>query len=251
MSGVKWLFMHARQVDLSHLIDELNFKSKELRVRGEQDPEIRKLRNSYYVHEMLVFLCSVGFNVFFVFEMFIQLLFERPRQLIIPATVVPGMVDHYYVSFIVQFSVSLYVSAVMTSANVMIGNIYNQIIMHLDILHYDCQLLDSDDFVTPTQLAKRILRLLDNYQSVAALIGRCNNCMRPLFLNDVIAMMTAIIFSCVELGVVINDDVKACARPILYFIFVNLMFLYWCWLGDRLAEKVIEVYIVIMLETTI
>lgn len=241
MSTGKWIFIYWKRHELAQLVDLMNERSQRLRQRGTHDPHIKRLRNTYFVHEMFVFLLTVSGSVVFVVCIYAQLLFVQPLALIIPATLpfhVPYLGDNFAVAFAIQVSVCVVISQVLNCSTTMIGNVYSQILLHLDVLKYDCELLDRNDSLTAADLIAGFRDLSRGYQSVVELHEKCNHCMRALFLNDVLASMIAVIFSCVEIGIVVNQDLGACFRPVFYFIFLYTLFFYWSWLGSRLAEKV-------------
>lgn len=241
MSFGKWIFVHWKRDELSLLIETMNKQSLALRLRGFKDQNIQTLRNTYFVQEMSIFMMIVFGNLAFVLGIYGQLLSVRPLELIIPFTSpvnIPGFSDNYAVNYTIQFLVVMFISSGQTCVTVMIGNIYSQIQLHLDVLHYDCLSLDKAESLTPEEYAERFRDLSRKYQSVVEMHNKCNSCMRELLLNDVSASMIAVIFSCVEFGIVVNEDLKACFRPALYFLFLYSLFFYWCWLGSRLAEKV-------------
>lgn len=56
--------------------------------------------------------------------------------------------------------------------NVMFGNIYNQILLHLAVLRYDCLSLDTEEFETSGEFLLRIRDITQKYQSIVKLNTR-------------------------------------------------------------------------------
>lgn len=233
----KWFFMCCKASELNELLTKLNQKSQELKLRGESDRYIRKLRNSYFVLEMLFYLVSFATSVIFLTCTFIQIFFDSPRQLLIP-------MDNYFTKnyfflvFITQFGIVLYEVLLLLSSSLLVGNLYNQIILHLNVLYYDWQQLDNEDLESSEEFIKQINQLIREYQEIVHIKTLCETCIRPLILNDGVASTVTAAVSCIEFVIVINDDWRAGMRPVMTFIYINCMFFYWCWLGNRLEEKV-------------
>lgn len=243
VSFVKMLFLYYQRNDLSELIQLMNVKSQELRRRGKSDREIKRLRDSFYLQEMVVLLFTTIFGSIFLFLIFMQVLFVKPLQLVIPMSVdlneiVTGPSTTYWILYGIQCFLCPYVALVMTLCDVMIGNVYNQLILHLEVLDYDLRQFDKDDSATSLTIVKKFCEFTEAYESLRQLNKRCEACMRPFFINNVLATVMATTFSCVEVGIMINVDPEACLKPFMYFLFITFPFFYWCWLGNRVTEKV-------------
>lgn len=241
MSVGKTVFVYWKTAELEQLIEMMNQHSQRLKIRGKTDREIRTLRNTFFVNEMLIFIISIFFIPIFTVTIYTQVLLVEPRELVIPANSpkeIPVVSDYFFISYIFQQIVCCFAMTTMNSSNILIGNLYNQIVLHLEVLHHDCELLNTNDSITVDELTEGFRNLARTYQSVRGMNHKCNDVMRGLFVNDMLASMTAVIFSCVEIAIVVNEDVVACFRPGIYCGFIFALLFYWCWLGNRLAAKV-------------
>lgn len=241
MSFGKWLFVYARRQQLSELILDINDKSKELRKRSQNDANLKQLRNQFYVQEMLVFLLTTFFGIIFASGMFIQVLCFRPVEFVVPMrapfNIESGSVG-FWCCFWPTLGTTIFVTLFITAGAMMIGNLYNQLTLHLVVLDYDLKCLDKDETVTTDDMLEHFRIFIREFQEIQRLTNKCKACMRPFLMNNLIATMVAVTFCCVELGIMINEDKSQCLKPALYFMFLNIPFFYWCWLGNRLSEKV-------------
>lgn len=242
----KLCFIYWKRDDLLDLIYFMNGESLKLRERGRGDQEIKRLRDSFYVQEMLVCLFTSIFGVGFLALTFVQvLIFTRPLELVIPFglerdAVLTGPSTAYWIVYACECVLCPFVALVITSCDIMVGNLYNQLILHLELLHLDIGALNEDINVTSPMMTKRYCEFIRTYQDLLQLNQRFERCMRPFFINNVIATALATTFACVEMGIMVNVDVRECVKPFLYFLFITFPFFYWCWLGNRVNEKVNE-----------
>lgn len=246
LSLAKCIFLYYRRHELIDLIQLMDRKSQDLKRRGQGDPEIKKMRDTFYVQEMVVFLFTTVFGFIFLVLIFMQVLFTKPLQLVVPMAwkneIVTGPSAVYWTVYLAECFLCPFVAVVITTCDVMIGNLYNQFILHLEVLHYDMLVLDGMSYVTPNLMAKKYAEFSQTYQSLLDLNKHCEKCMRPFFINNVLATVLATTFSCVEVGIMINVDPKECLKPFMYFLFITFPFFYWCWLGNRINEKVKEFF---------
>lgn len=241
MSCGKLLFLYAKHNQFTALMHQLNAKDEELRKRAHRDARVKKLRGDFFVQEMSVFLLTTIFSSFFVCAMYVQQLFSDPLKLVVPCkapfSIVAGSVG-FWVVYLLQFLVSFFVAMIISAADIMVGNLYNQLILHLEVLHYDLEELNSDESVTATVFSERIRQFTREYQSIRRVTNACQQCMRPFLINNIVHTLVGVMFCCVEVGIMVNVDITQCLKPVLYFLFLNIPFFYWSWLGNRLREKV-------------
>lgn len=243
LSCFKLFFLYWKRKELEALFESLNKKSLDLRERGRKAPEIKILRDSFYFQEMVIHIFTISFSFLFQFLIFIQVLLQKPYVLVVPMSVnqkeiVVGPSTTYWIIYATECVLCPYVACVISFVDVMIGNCYNQLILHLEVLHRDMRVLDEDDQVTPAQLTLSLCDFAKRYQELRQLARGFQKCMRPFFLDNLVGIVFALVFSCVEMGIMMNVDVKECFKPGLYFLFINFPFFYWCWLGDRLSQRV-------------
>lgn len=243
VSLAKWLFLYWKRDDLTAIIQLMNQKSEELKKRGKTDRRIKRTCNNFYVSEMAVLLFTNVFGMTFLILIFLQVLFARPLQLVVPVSVdmkeiLIGPSSIYWTAYAIECFLCPFVALVMTLCDVMIGNIYNQLILHMEVLAYDLRALDNDERASPELIVGKFCNFSQAYHSLRELNKRFEECMRPFFINNILATVLATTFSCVEVGIMINVDPKQCFKPMLYFLFISIPFFYWCWLGSRLMDKV-------------
>lgn len=245
LSLAKLLFLYWNRDELITLIDLMNVKSLELKERGQHNRHIKDMRDSFYFQEMVVFLFTNAFAILFSVLIYLQVLFERPFQLVVPVSldgkeILKGPGRTYWIIYVTQVCLCPYVALILTLCDVMIGNIYNQFILHLEVLGHDLRTLDLDDKASSAVLVAKFSEFSKTYQSLRELNKHCERCMRPFFINNIFATVMATTFSCVEIGIMVNVDPKQCIKPATYFLFISFPFFYWCWLGNRVNEKVIN-----------
>lgn len=240
MSFAKWLFMYLNWKQLAELIQLMNDKDVELHSRAISDNWIKSIRANYYFHEMFLFILSMLFSFIFISVMYLQVLLIDPVELVVPSQmpfdISFGTVGFWYVHFS-QALVSFFVAFFNTSADILFGNIYSQLILHLEVLNYDFKLLNENTAITSTEMLQTCKRLISSYQSLRQLSRKCEKCLEWFFINNIVSTMVAMTFSCVELGIMIGNDLSQCVKPFLFFVFINIPFFYWCWLGHRLQES--------------
>lgn len=245
VSMAKVYFLYWKRHQLIDLINLMNEKSQMLRERGKQDAGVKKLRDAAYIQEMLVMMFTVIFGPFFLVLIFTQVLFASPLQLVIPfapslkADLVDGTSKLYWPVYLAECFLCPFIALVMTLCDMMVGNIYNQLILHLEVLHHDFITLGEKRNATESYLVKKVCEFARTYRSLRQLNDQCEICMRPFFINNVAATILATTFSCVEVGIMINVNPWDCLKPFMYFLFISFPFFYWCWLGNRLSEQVI------------
>lgn len=241
ISFSKWLFLYLNRDQITDLINLVNERSLSLKTRADTDPEIKKMRNFFYTMEMAVFIFSFVFCVIFICVMFLQVMTLDPLELVVPTrmpfSLEPGS-RNFWICHFAQFVVSMFVAICMITTDMMIGNLYNQVLLHLEVLHYDLRRLDEDESVSTRQLFNKFCEFSAEFQSLQRLNNVCEKCMHWFFINNVLATMVAVTFSCVEVGIMINVDITQCIKPFMYFLFLNIAFFYWCWLGNRLKDRV-------------
>lgn len=241
MCAGKWIFVHLKHAELMPLIQTFNQENLRLRQRAIKDKGIHSIRNANYVLEMSLFLLSIVANTTFVVSIYIDSLTHHETVIeAVSPVYIPLASGNYPVIFVSQFFVCLFVSAAMNSSNILIGNLYLQISHHLEVLRYDLISLDQQETgVTEKGMIAAFIRLATDYQNIVRLHKQCNLCMRSIFITDVIASLIAVVFSCVEIGIVVNYDVMACFRPMFYCLFIYGLLFYWTWMGTRIADKVV------------
>lgn len=243
MSFAKLAVLYYKRTEITELIMMLNNASLDLKTRAANEQGIKDLRDSYYFLEMALLIFTNFFAMVFQSIIFIQVLFETPIILVVPVSLnnqdlLTGPSTIYWAFYLAECYLCPFIAIVMTLCDVMIGNLYNQIILHLQVLSHDLQSLDQDDGVSEFVLELKFKEFATTYQSLHILTAKCEKCMRPFFINNVLATVLATTFSCVEVGIMINVDPIQCIKPIMYFLFITIPFFYWCWLGNRLSEEV-------------
>lgn len=241
MSFGKWLFLYGKRNQFVAIMHQLNAKDDQLRKRANMDERVRKLRGDFYVQEMFVFILTTVFSCIFLAAMYGQVLLCNPLQLVVPTKapfdMEPGS-EGYWVIYSMQFAVSIFVTLFIAAADMMIGNLYNQLTLHLEVIHYDLELLDADSSVTSEEMYMKFCQFTREFQTIQVLVNDFQRCMRPFLINNIVATMVGSTFCCVELGIMVNVDITECVKPAFYFVFLNIPFFYWSWLGNRLREKV-------------
>lgn len=237
---VKLCFIYWKRHELTAIIQMMNGYSMELRTRGNQEREIKRLRDYFYMQEMVVFLFTSFFGVFVLIVLHLQAVFiSDPKGLVVPVdAILTGSRKGYWTVYACQCVLCPFVGLVMTSCDAMIGNIYNQLILHLEVLHHDITALDEANDVTSELMEEKFCEFIRTYQSLRQLNKRFDHCMEPYFINNVLATVFATTFTCVEMGIMVNVDLMKCVKPFMYFLFTIFPFFYWCWLGNRVNEKV-------------
>lgn len=240
-SFVKWLFLFYNRHSLQDLIQILNGRSQALQKRGKTDPEIQRMRNQAYFLEMTVSVFAFLFCLFFVIVIYLEGLFYDPIDLVVPAFYFLDLNYHtklFWAIYIIEIALTFCSASVITLTDLMIGNLYNQIILNLEVLNYDLKVLDEKVSVSSAELMEKFRVIAMEFQSLRQLNTLCEECMRPLFINNITATMVGVVFSCVEVGIMVNLDKVRCIKPFVLFVFLNTIIFYWCWLGNRLKEKV-------------
>lgn len=235
--AAKVVFLFCKDSKLKFVLQTMNEKSQELMLRAVDDDYLLKLRNTYYVKELGLFVVSFAANSCCLLVIYTQAFSSSPPVLLLPVKG-PIIQNQMYVEFFIQLVVCVYHFVIMIGLNFIIGNLYNQLILHLEVLHYDCKLLEVEDFGSDKEFFDKLIELSKKYQSIVHLNKMCGDCFRPLFLHDTLTSMVSAAFCCVEIGIVINRDVLSCLKPLLCFVIVQFMFFYWCWMGDRLSQEV-------------
>lgn len=244
MSFAKFCFIYWKRHELTEIFETMNALSQELRTRGKNDRKIKKLRDFFYVQEMVVLLFT---SIFGVTELSIDfvcvLIFTDPLQLVIPMQIEPnkmltGPSTEYWIAYASEWVLIPFVTLVITTCDVMLGNIYNQLILHLEVLQHDIRSLNEENQVSTEDMTKKYCEFIQTYQSLQRLNKRFEKCLRPFFINNILGTVLVTTFTCVEMGIMVNVSWKECLKPLLYFLFTSFPFFYWCWLGNRVQEKV-------------
>lgn len=245
MSCSRWIFIYWNGDVLTNLLRTMKEKDQELLKLAKTDNYIKKLRSSCFVQEMLVFLVASVFGVVFVFQMYITILFIEPLVLVVPIRApfdIQPPSGGFWLIYGLQIPMCIFVALLMLAADMMIGNIYNQLILHLEVLRYRMEVLNQNDTLQPGELGKRFSEFAREYQKLVEINNRCETLLRPFFINNIVATMIAVVFACVEIGIMVNEAPVQCFKPIMYFIFINTPFFYWCWLGTRINERVSRIH---------
>lgn len=244
MSFAKFCFIYWKRHELTGIFKTMNALSQGLRKRGKNDRKIKKIRDDFYVQEMVVLLFT---SIFGVTELSIDfvcvLIFTDPLQLVVPMQIEPNKIltgpsTEYWIAYASQWVLIPFVTLVITTCDVMLGNIYNQLILHLEVLQYDIRLLNGNDDVSTEDMIKKFCEFIKTYQSLQQLNKRFEKCLRPFFINNILGTVLVTTFTCVEMGIMVNVSWMECLKPLLYFLFTSFPFFYWCWLGNRVQEKV-------------
>lgn len=243
LSIAKTCFLYWKGYQITDLVQLMDKKNQEVKERGKNEKDIKEIRDFFYFQEMTIFVFTCGFGAVFLILIFIQVLFKDPVELVIPMSpdfgeLLLGSSKTFWFVYATQCFLCPFVAVVIQLCDVMIGNLYSQFIMHLDVLNYDLRMLDETEGLSPGMVKKRFCDASKTYQSLLQLNQHCESCMRPFFINNVFATVIATTFSCVEIGIMMNVDPEQCLKPVMYFLFITFPFFYWCWLGNRIYEKV-------------
>lgn len=241
ISAVKWGFLHRNEREFSRLWDQLNQKDQILKKRSIEDPNIKRMRQSTYVQEILMFVLAMIVGVMYMAIRLLEVFFYRPIEPVYNSRV-PFNSDFggigYWVLFFWQGICFIFNVVCIASTDVLIGNMYSQLILHFDVLNYDIEQLNANVTVTTEEMIENFSGFTKEFQDLQSLNKSLGNFLRPLFFYHIVTMMVAITFICIETGVLLNVDIKRIIPPLIYFLFMNIVLFYWCWLGNRLKEKV-------------
>lgn len=245
ISTVKWIFLHRKEQGFLNLWDQLKVKETVLKIRSSSDPNIKMMRQSSYVQDMLVFLIAVFFGLFLVTFRFLQIFFYRPIESVYP-TWVPFNSDFGTIGFWVLFfwqAICTYFNATcIATSDILIGSTYSQLILQFEVLNYDIEQFNNIKSVTPEEIMAKFRDFTKEFHLLQSFHKSLESFLKPLFFYHIITMMIAITFSCIETGVLLTVDINRAIPPFIYFLFLNISLFYWCWLGNRLKEKLSDIY---------
>lgn len=234
-------FINWKSDDLMDIFQGLNSMDRMLMKRGESDLFLKRIRNSYYVSEMFLMIFGLVLMILSVTLYFLQIPFIEPVELLLNMQLLMDLQPFSYLfwlSYFLQLIAMLHLGVCISTPMFMIGNIYSQLILHIEVLDYDIEMLDEDEAATSEEMLIKFREFIITYQALVELLNKCRSCMRWLFINLIVANMIVITVSCIEFTIAIHGNSTECFRPFCYFIFISLLFFYWCRMGNRLAEKV-------------
>lgn len=238
----KMVFLMTYRKEVTELMDSVAELNSKLKEKAQKDMEIRRMRNSYYLLECVLTLSSFIFSMIFEFAVYIQGLLVRPIILRIPSTTPFGFHESlmgFIITYLFQFLGSAWVAMFMCISDFMIGSNYNQLILNVEVMRHELRTLGSgQENLNAIDQKEQFIRIIKEYQYLREIANRFNQCFEPYLLIHVLLTMVVVTFISIELAIVINIDPMSGLRPLMYLIFMNSTFFYWCWLGDRLYQLV-------------
>lgn len=235
------VFIRSKNQRLLAILSELNDQNQRFLQRGECDGFIKQLCASYFATELTIQIGSVAFTFCSMVLIYLQMLTVPPYELLLNmqliVTVVPFS-NVFWFSICLQFAVTLHMGIFLSSSMFMIGNIYNQLILHLEVLDHDIQLFEQRGSVSPEEAFQQFRQFIITYRSLVGQLNTGKALMRGLFINNITVNMMCIVLACIEFAIVFQEDPQMTFRILFYFALLSILFFYWCHLGNRLAEKV-------------
>lgn len=129
----KIMFLNGHRHEVTNLIRFVNQKGLILKAKAEEDTEIRKLRNHYFLTEFVLSYSVFIFSITFQSCIFLQGAILHPSHLVIP-TKIPfdwdQMIGVHILMFTIQFVTATWASVCVSLSDFMIGNAYNQVSGH-------------------------------------------------------------------------------------------------------------------------
>lgn len=240
LAVIKLIFLIVNRSEVTAAIDCMAQLNEEIKSEAKNQVEIRQLRNSYFITECVLAFSSLIFTLLFELSVFLQGLFNQPMHLALPATT-PMEFHNTRTGFCVTYSIhfigSTWVACFMSAVDFMVGNIFNQLILNVEMLGHRIRALNRSgigDRLTTVDPEKDLIRLIQDYQNLQEITHKLNRCFQPFLLASVLLNMVVVTFISIELAIVMNVDPTKALRPVMYLIFMNTTFFYWCWLGHRL-----------------
>lgn len=239
--GAYLLFMHFNGDQIMAIFGDLNSLNQLLMARGAQDEHIKRIRNYYFHTEMITASNSILLLVISTTLVFVQIACFEPHQLLNDFSLVMIIQPHstyFWIFFVLQIVITLSMSIFLPLSMIMIGNVYNQLILNLEVLDYDIQSLDLNETLSLDEALAQFRIFTLTYLSIVDLLTRSKMIMRKLFLVNTTINIISIVLACTEFAIDFEEGILTYIRPLFYFLFLSFMLFYWCELGHRMASKV-------------
>lgn len=215
------------------LILHMDAKAVQIRERAKTDVAVRDICDRYYWQQRSLFCAILPTEVVFVTLLFIDAMAKG--ELIFGDYELDTL--SYCLLNVGQYVASFFVDTNYLLLDQFIGGLYQETLKELAIVHYDLQLLGRGG-VTKDEKYNRLIGLAQNYQEIVSVQKQVTALMSNYFAFYLGCVLLVMIFVCVELSILVNEDVTKCIEPLYYFCFMNLTFFYWCWLGNSMLTMV-------------
>lgn len=233
LSNVKYLYILYHRDSIHAIILHMDAKAVQIQERAKTDVAVRNICNRYYWQQRSFFCAILPTEVILVTLVFIDAMVKGELMF--------GDFELSTLSYCL-LNVGQYLAAFFVDTNYLlldqfIGGLYQETRKELALLHYDLQLLGRGG-VTKDEKFQRLNGLAQNYQEIVSVQEQVTAIMSNFFAFYLGCVLLVMIFVCVELSILVNEDITKCIEPLYYFCFMNLAFFYWCWLGNSLLTMV-------------
>lgn len=217
--------------------------------KAKKDESIRERRSWYFQLETCLSYSALAFTLLMEILIFGQDFVESPHSQFRLSTV-PWGLDESGIGFGLSYACvvlgGMWGSCLMVSMDLMVGNLFHQIILNVEIMIEEIRTLGRDSALDKGEEPRVeecdkegvFIVIAQEYQHLRECLRKLNDIFRPILLLVVISNMIVLTFISIELAIVMHDDRARMVRPGMYFIFMSTAFFYWCWLGQKLSSVV-------------
>lgn len=247
VSKAAFVILHGAEIGESlNLVAALDAK---IQLKAQKDDSIRKRREWYFQLETSLSYSALVFTLLMEILIFGQDFMESPNSQFRLSTV-PWGLDKSGIGFGFSYTCvvlgGIWGSCLMVSMDLMVGNLFHQIILNVEIMIEEIRALGRDSvldkeeerLVEDCDKERALVTIVQEYQHLRECLNKLNDTFRPILLLVVISNMIVLTFISIELAIVMHDDPARMVRPGMYFIFMSTAFFYWCWLGQKLSSVV-------------
>lgn len=237
VGGSKFLFVLLRRDRIQNIIWLMDRRADILRERSAVDVGVRRLCAKFYWQQRILFLAAPLFEVTNLTLLLVDSMFPQPKQMVIGDYIGQLGTPTYYLLNVLQYVSVMFVDLNYLFSDFLLGGVFQEIVKELSIVHYDLRKLAKEAELSSGEKYERLIGIVRHYQEIVA-IQREFNALLGWYLSSYLAATSfMIVFVCVELSILANEDVSQCAEPLFYIVFVKLNFFYWCWLGQSMLGK--------------
>lgn len=244
---IKTMFIIFRGAEISDALDIVAALDEKIREKALRDDWIRKRREWYFLLETIASNTALGFTILMGVVVYGIGMVESP---IAPFPLAPIRLGEtafgFWLGYVAMALGCTRGGCVMVTMDFMVGNMYNQIILNMEILTKEIRMLERESELEKDveqrdgdYLKERaMVQIVIEYQHLRECVGKLNNTFQPVLLVVIMSNMLVLTFISMELAIVVNEDIAGTIRPGMFFFFMSTAFFYWCWLGQRLSDVV-------------
>lgn len=245
---IKTMFIIFRGAEISEALDIVAALDEKIREKALRDDWIRRRREWYFLLETVASYSALGFTLLMGVVVYGIGMIESPIDPFPLAPIRLGETSFgFWLGYVAMALGCTRGGCIMVTMDFMVGNMYNQIILNLEILIKEIRMLgresesekEDDDRREGDYFKERaMIQIVQEYQHLRTCVLKLNNTFQPVLLVIVMSNMLVLTFISMELAMVVNEDLAGTIRPGMFFIFMSMAFFYWCWLGQRLSDVV-------------